>query len=135
MNPKRFSAGLMFLVVLICPLVAAKETDGPILAKVGKLAWEKTRDSLPNRAKLTAPLAAFRAGDALPVEERVRLRIETDKKLAGVRVDVWPGEKEGQIRLRGIVTGAEIRSRIMGIAESTSGVESVVNELAVPEGK
>ena len=135
MNPKRFSAGMMFLVVLICPLVAAKETDGPILAKVGKLAWEKTRDSLPNRAKLTAPLAAFRAGDALPVEERVRLRIETDKKLAGVRVDVWPGEKEGQIRLRGIVTGADIRSRIMGIAESTSGVESVVNELAVPEGK
>ena len=135
MNPKRFSAGMMFLVVLICPLVAAKETDGPILAKVGKLAWERTRDSLPNRAKLMAPLAAFRAGDALPVEERVRLRIETDKKLAGIRIEVWPGEKEGEVRLRGVVPGAESRTRIVGIAESTSGVESVVNELAVPEGK
>ena len=135
MSPKRFSAGLMFLVVLICPLVAAKETDGPILAKVGKLTWERTRDSLPNRAKLTAPLSAFRAGDALPVEERVRLRIETDKKLEGIRIEVWPGDKEGHIRLRGVIPGAEVRSRIIGIAESTSGVESVTNELAVPEGK
>ena len=79
--------------------------------------------------------AAFRAGNALPVEERVRLRIETDKKLAGIRIEVWPGEKEGEVRLRGVVPGAESRTRIVGIAESTSGVESVVNELAVPEGK
>jgi len=135
MNPKRFSAGMMFLVVLICPLVAAKETDGPILAKVGKVAWEKTRDSLPNRAQLTAPLSAFRAGDALPVEERVRLRIETDKRLVGVRIEVWPGEKEGQVKLRGVVPGSDYRTRIAAIAESTSGVDSVLNELAVPEGK
>ena len=135
MNPKRFSAGMMFLVVLICPLVAAKETDGPILARVGKVAWAKAKDGLPDKAKLTGPLAAFRAGDALPVEERVRLRIETDKRLAGVRVEVWPGEKEGQVRLRGTLPGSEWRTRIVGIAESTTGVESVVNELAVPEGK
>ncbi len=135
MNPKRFSAGLMFLVVLICPLVAAKETDGPILAKVGKVAWERARDGLPNRAQLAAPLAALRAGDALPIEERVRFRVDMDQRLAGVRIDVWPGEKVGQVRLRGIVPSVEARTRIMGIAESTTGVESVVNELAVPESK
>lgn len=135
MTPKRFSAGLMFLVVLICPLVMAKESDGPILAKVGKISWEKSRDSLPNRAMFVAPLAAFRAGDALPVEERVRMRVEMDKKLEGIRIDVWPGDKPGQVRLRGTVPGSEWRTRIAGIAESTTGVESVVNELAVPEGK
>lgn len=135
MNPKRFSAGLMFLVVLICPLVMAKESDGPILAKVGKISWEKSRDSLPNRAMIAAPLAAFRAGDALPVEERVRMRVEMDKKLEGIRIDVWPGDKPGQVRLRGTVPGSEWRTRIAAIAESTTGVESVMNELAVPEGK
>lgn len=135
MPNKRFTAGLMFLIVLICPLVAARESDGPILAKVGRTTWDKVRESLPDRAKIAGPLAAFRAGDALPIEERVRLRIETDKPMDGVRVMVVPGDEAGHVRLRGFVPRLELANRAKQIAESTTGVVNVINELAVPEAK
>jgi hypothetical protein len=133
MNPKQFTAGILFLVILISPLVLAKETDGPIISRVSKLAWDKSRESIPARANILAPFAAFRAGDALPVEERVRIRIETDKQLEGIRVEVWPGEKTGVIKLRGVVPGQDWKNRAGSIASSTVGVDTVVNELAIPE--
>jgi hypothetical protein len=135
MGPKRTTAGILFLIVLISPLVLAKESDGPILARVGRKAWEKGRDSIPATLKRATPLAAFRAGDALPVEERVRLRIETDRAMAGIRVDVWPGETDGTVKLRGIVPGLEWKTRAGEIARSTVGVDQVVNELAMTEAK
>jgi ribosomal protein L31E len=135
MSPKRYSAGVIFLIVLISPLVLAKESDGPIIAKVTRKAWETGRESIPNQIKRAAPLAAFRAGDALPVEERVRLRIETDRQMKGIRVEVWPGEQEGTVKLRGIVPGLEWKTRAGEIARSTIGVEQVINELAMTEAK
>lgn len=136
MKSKRFTAGILFLVVLISPLVLAKETDGPILARIGKVAFQKTKEALPPRVNLTAPLSAFRAGDALPIEERVRLRIETDKQMKGIKVEVWPSDqpnKPGEIHLRGIVPDQASKNRAGLIAQSTIGVELVVNELAIPE--
>lgn len=135
MTSKRTTAGLLFLIVVISPLVLARESDGPILARVGKKSWEMARESIPAKIRLSSPLAAFRAGDALPVEERVRLRIETDRQLAGIRVDVMPGEQPGSIRLRGIVPGLEWKTRAGEIARSTTGVDQVQNDLAMTEVK
>jgi osmotically-inducible protein OsmY len=69
------------------------------------------------------------------VEERVRLRIETDRQLAGIRVDVVPGEQPGSVRLRGIVPGLEWKNRAGDIARSTTGVDHVQNDLAMTEVK
>jgi hypothetical protein len=134
MSSKRFTAGILFLVVLVTPLVAAKDTDGQVLMKAGATAWEKMRSALPDKAKLAGPLAALRTGDALPPDERVRVRIQTDTVLTGVEIQVVPGET-GQITLRGIVPSQSHRMRAFDIAKSTTGITQVTDEMAVPEGK
>ncbi|MGL4424495.1 MAG: BON domain-containing protein, partial [Gemmataceae bacterium] len=78
-------------------------------------------------------LAAFRAGDVLPVEERVRLRIQNDKAMAGTDVSVSATATAGEVRLRGIVQNDEQRQRAATLAEATAGVEKVFVELAIPE--
>jgi BON domain len=134
MSSKRFAAGVLFLVVLVAPLVAAKESDGPILLKSGKTAWERIRSSLPEKARLTGPLAAIRTGDALPPDERVRVRLQTDTLLAAIDVQVIPGDG-GQITLRGVMPSTSHRTRAADIAKSTTGITGVTDEMAVPEGK
>jgi hypothetical protein len=134
MSSKRFTAGILFLVVLVTPLVAAKDTDGPILVKTGQTAWEKLRSALPEKARLAGPLAALRTGDALPPDERVRVRLQTDTVLTGVDIQVVPGDA-GQITLRGIVPSQSHRMRAFDIAKSTTGIAGVTDEMAVPEGK
>ncbi|HEY2786585.1 MAG TPA: BON domain-containing protein [Fimbriiglobus sp.] len=134
MSSKRFTAGILFLVVLVAPLVAAKNSDGPILLKTGKTAWERMRNSLPEKARLSGPLAALRAGDALPPDERVRVRLQTDTILCGMDVQVIPGA-DGQITLRGVMPSTGHRTRAADIAKSTTGITGVVDEMAVPEGK
>jgi hypothetical protein len=132
MASKRVLAGLLFLVILVTPLMAAKEEDGPILLKAGRTGWEKLRASLPERARLTGPLAALRTGEALPPDERVRVRLQTDTVLATLDVQVIPGDA-GQVTLRGVVPSQSHRQRAADIAKSTTGITQVTDEMAVPE--
>lgn len=131
---KRFLAVTLFLAVLAGTLALSKASDLDILLKAGRKAKEQVTNTLPEGRKLAGPLAAFRAGDALPIEERVRVRIQTDKAMAGADVSV-ASPTAGEVKLRGIVQTTAQKAKAVELATGTSGVDRVVEELAVPEGK
>jgi osmotically-inducible protein OsmY len=133
MSVKRVAAVLAFGVVLAGTFALGKPTDFDVLARVGKKTAEKVKGAMPEARQVAGPLAAFRAGDALPVEERVRVRIQTDKLMTGADVAVSPTATAGEVKLRGLVQTAGQKRRAVELAEGTAGVEKVIEELAVPE--
>jgi osmotically-inducible protein OsmY len=133
MNLRKSLAVFLFGGVIVGTLVASKAEDAEILANVGRTAAEKVRGGMPDARRVAGPLAAFRAGDALPVEERVRVRIQTDKAMAGTEVLVVATPAAGEVRLKGFVKDAGQRTRALELANGTSGVTNVLNDLAVPE--
>ncbi|QEL13770.1 BON domain-containing protein [Limnoglobus roseus] len=131
----RFLSVSLFLFILVGTLALSRAEDLNILLKAGRKAKEQVGNALPDGQKLAGPLAAFRAGDALPVEERVRVRIQTDKGMTGSEVAVATTDKAGEVRLRGVVQTTGQKQRAVELANLTNGVEKVFEELAVPEGK
>lgn len=131
---KRILAGLLFVLVLAGTLALSKADDLDILARAGRKARAQVTAVMPEGRKLAGPLAAFRAGDALPVEERVRVRIQTDKAMIGADVTVIATATAGEVRLRGTVASGGQKLRAIELANATNGVETVTEELAVPEG-
>jgi hypothetical protein len=130
---KRAVAITIFFSVLAGSLVLSKSTDLEILTRVSKTTTRKVHAALPDARRVAGPLAIFRAGDALPVEERVRVRIQTDKQMDGADVWVVPTETRGEIRLRGIVKNSDQKVRAVELANGTAGVDNVLIELAIPE--
>jgi hypothetical protein len=114
-------------------LAGSKKSDPDTLARVGEVVGQRVKASLPEASKVAGQLAAFRPGDALPVEETVRTRIRADKRMAGAEVMVSAGAAAGEVRLRGVVQNRAQWARAAELAGETAGVEKVVNELAVPE--
>lgn len=132
MSAARILAGVMFVAILAGTFALSEPSDIDTFVRIGRASADHVRKSLPENSKLTGPLAAFHAGDALPIEERVRLRIQTDKDLSGATVTVVPTSTAGQVKLKGLVQTSEQKSRAVDLAERTSGVASVIEELAVP---
>jgi osmotically-inducible protein OsmY len=126
-------AAFMILAALFLLLVGSRfrPSDGDILASVSRLAVEKVRGALPPAEKIAAPVNALRSGLPQRVEDRVRARLEGDKQLSGVEFTV--SADGGAVKLRGVVPNADARKRAVELAETTSGVEKVADELAVPE--
>lgn len=111
----------------------SQRSDADKLAQVGQVVGDKVKASLPDASKVAGPLIAFKPGDALPVEEKVRMRVRTDKAMDGADVTVAAGTEPGEVRLRGVVLNRSQWKRAADLAKETVGVEKVVNELAVPE--
>lgn len=132
MSATRVVATLIFLAILAGTFALSQPSDVDVLTRVGKVSIERVRSGLPEKDQLIAPLAAFHAGDALPIEERVRVRIQMDKDLAGAEVAVVPMPTAGQVKLKGVVNTPQQKSRAVELAERTAGVVSVIEELAVP---
>ena len=121
------------IVVVGGCLAVSKKSDADILARVGTVTAAKVRAVAPDAAVVAGPLAGLKPGNALPVEERVRVRIDSDKLMDGDRIDVLPGGAVGEVKLRGVVRSAAQRQLAAALAEGTVGVTGVVNEIAVPE--
>ncbi len=68
-------------------------------------------------------------GDATP-EARVAVRLHWDKQLVAADIQAT-SSGPGVVRLQGTVADASQQQRAQEIAESTQGVEKVVNDLAV----
>jgi len=130
----RQMAAALILLALFVVLVGSRfsPADGDKLAAVSRLTATKLRDALPTDAALAGPVGAFRRGLPDDPAGRVKARLETDRRLAGLPFTVSAeGEK---VTLRGVVPDAAARKRAVSLAENTVGVAEVVDELAVPAG-
>jgi hyperosmotically inducible protein len=129
---RQFAAGII-LIALFVLLVGTrfKPSDGNKLASVSRIAVGKVRDSLPPAARMAAPLQLLRRGIPERIEDKVKARLEADDRLAGVNFDVSANGNE--VTLRGVLPSLKSRRTAVSIAEHTSGVEKLIDELAVPE--
>jgi hypothetical protein len=130
---KRVLGFVVAIVIVGGALAGSKKSDADTLARVGEVVGHKVKAALPDASRVAGPLAAFKPGDVLPVEETVRMRIHADKKMGGADVTVTPGSAAGEVKLRGLVKDRGQWSRAAELAGETAGVEKVVNEIAVPE--
>jgi hypothetical protein len=132
---KRVVGVLVALAIVGGAVAGSKKSDPDTLARVGEAVGRKAKGSLPEASRVAGPLTAFRLGDRFPVEEQVRIRLQADKNLAGAEVLVAPGQSPGEVRLRGVVVSSQQAQHAVRLAEETVGVQKVINDLAVPEGK
>ena len=98
--------------------------DHDALARIGRRLADRAEERF-NEAKQHLNLAP--SGDSL--ESRVSHRIRWDKSLADVPIDVKA--KGAEIELSGMVSDPILKQRIVDLAESTAGVEKVVDHLQV----
>ncbi|WP_161967440.1 BON domain-containing protein [Fimbriiglobus ruber] len=126
--------GVAVSIAIVGGAVAgSNKSDPDTLARVGEVVGKKVKGALPETSKVVGPFLAFKPGDSLPVEEKVRIRIRADKKMDGADVTVAPGASAGEVKIRGVVANEAQKRLANELAEGTAGVEKVVNEIAVPE--
>ena len=106
--------------------------DADRMVRVGRLSLGKLEGLTgETRAKLSNGWQAVRGSlSDTSLDSRVLTRLRWDKGLAGTAVQVdTPGT--GVVRLQGTVADDQQRRRAVDLAESTQGVEKVVDELTV----
>jgi osmotically-inducible protein OsmY len=104
------------------------------LGRIGRKAAARLEEATGGpRGKLANGWAALRGSlaDTTP-DSRVQLRLRWDKSLAGADVHV-SAPVSGTVRLQGRVANLDQRQRAVGLAETTQGVEKVLDELTVSE--
>jgi osmotically-inducible protein OsmY len=72
-----------------------------------------------------------RSSADLTAAQRVRARITSDRFLAPLKIEVMP--TAGGVRLRGHVGDDVLKRRAIEMAESTVGVDKVVDELEIDQ--
>ncbi len=119
----RFAA-LMFCCVLF--ITGCGRSDGDRLARIGRMVTGKVQSLVPNRTPFNGPLAVP-GGDRIDV--RVKSRLKADKYLATFAIEVIA--EGNNIRLQGSVSEEPLKRRAVELAESTTGVEQVIDELKI----
>lgn len=126
-------AAVLILIALFVLLVGSRfeHSDGDRLVAISRLAVGKIREGLPPGTKMAGPFHAIRKELPEPVEDRVRARLEADRRFGGIEFAVTADGST--VTLRGVVPDAKTRRQAVTLAENTVSVEKVVDELAVPE--
>ena len=124
---------VLILISLFVVLVGTRfhASDGDKLVRIARLAGTKVRAAMPPAVNLATPVDALRKELPTRVDDSVKARLASDKRLSGI--DVTVAAEGSTVKIRGIVPDTKTRKLILSLAENTSGVESVVDELAVPE--
>ena len=122
---------MAFLTIVAGALAGSQKTDAEILTRVGRTAARKVTAVMPDTSALAGPLVALTPPDAMPVADRVRVRIRTDQAMDGATVAV-AATAAGEVTLRGEVLSTAQRLRAVELAQSTTGVTRVVPELSEP---
>ena len=126
-------AAFGILVALFVLLVGSRfqASDGDKLARVSRLVAGKVQAALPPADKLAGPIKAVRGLLPQRLDDRVKARLETDRRFEGVAFAVTSDGTT--VKLGGVVPDAAARKAAVELAATTTGVEKVVDELAVPE--
>jgi len=126
-------AAFLILISLFVVLVGTRfhASDGDKLVAIARLTGVKLRNAMPPAVNLAAPVDALRKELPTRLEDSVKARLVADKRLTGM--DVTVTAEGNTVKVRGVVSDTRTRKIIVSLAENTSGVEQVVDELAVPE--
>jgi hypothetical protein len=118
---------LLIAATLIVACSGCNRSDGDRLARVAGTVTQKIQELLPERTPLTG---SFGLDNSAGLENRVRDRFKFDRYLAPLPIEI--DANDGNIvRLRGAVDDTVLKQRAIEIAESTVGVEKVVDEIVV----
>jgi len=123
-------AVLAFVTVIGGALAGSKQTDAEILTRIGRMTAKRVQAVMPDTSALAGPLVALSPPDLMPVADRVRVRVKTDQVMDGATVAV-AATAAGVVTLRGEVSAAQ-RLKAVELAQTTTGVTGVVNELSEP---
>ena len=125
---------MAFLTIITGALAGSKQTDAEILTRIGRMTAKRVQAVMPDTSALAGPLVALTPPDMMPVADRVRVRIKTEKIMDGATVTVSAATTtagEVTVILRGEVSAAQ-RLKAVELAQTTTGVTGVVNELSEP---
>src|SRR5258708_2817176 len=119
---------LVPLCVLLCAGCVKQDTE--ILARVGRKLGEKAQASTAGLSD-RLPFKIISATDAPPTSlaDQVRQRLALDKNLASLAIDVQAANAE--VTLKGTVDKDDQKRRAVDLAETTLGVEKVVDSLQI----
>lgn len=119
----------LLAVAVVLPLTGCTGEDAELLSRAWRTAGNKVHEATGvARNRLSSSLHSLQ-GDSL--KEHVRNRLLHDKELTGITVEIL--EEEGVVTLDGEVGAEAQKERAVGIAESTVGVEKVVDQLRIRE--
>lgn len=123
------------LVLLLGLAAGCDDQEIDALRRVGDKAMAKVSGLADQaRAKVKLPLpemppAAQIPSPAASLAEQVRCRLKWDRPLADLHLEV---RTEGnKIMLSGLVHGDDQRRRAVALAESTVGVDTVIDQLSI----
>ena len=116
-------------ILLLCPLLIAgcQSNDVDILAKIGQKAGQKLEDNLGFSPEVMAGRMRGPLEDT-GLAGRVRVRLHFDRYLQETKVEISV-PSTGVVRLRATVADVAVRQRILDLTRSTTGVESVIDEM------
>jgi len=116
---------LLFAAISVLGCTGCNRSDGDRLARIGSKVAQKVQDLVPE-----TPLAgSLSLTPSANLEGRVRDRFKNDRYLAPASIEI--SVYEGAVRLKGQVDNAILKRRAVELAESTVGVEKVVDDLIV----
>jgi osmotically-inducible protein OsmY len=126
-------AGSWLLSALVLLPSGCSKRDTERLACVGRRIVQKAEAmSQDTNDRLHTGWQSFRANlDETGLDARVSTRLRWDKTLEDTPIEVFAVPDNG-VELKGSVANLEQRRRAVALAESTVGVERVVDSLAVP---
>jgi len=110
------------LLASLLALTGCQRSDGDRLAGIGRAVTRNAEQLIPNRSPIGSGLTLHVGAD-----QRVRDRFKTDRYLNAQAIEVTA--EGGSVRLKGIVAEQALKLRAVEMAESTIGVEQVVDEL------
>jgi hypothetical protein len=114
------------------PLLAGcKQEDADRLGRVGRLLGQKAEAATAQATgQVVSSWQTLRANaEEANLDDRVRARLRWEKSLAGTAVEVQA--VGGQVRLSGNVANLTQRRRVVELAESTVGVDRVIDQLTI----
>lgn len=130
---RKFLIGTLFVATVGGAFAGGKLSDLDKLTRVGHTVADKLKDAMPETARVAGPIVAIKTGEWMSVDERVRVRLRTEKSLEGANILVIADGNT--VRLRGEVAGAHQTVRAIELAQSTTGVDKVVSEIGVVESR
>jgi hypothetical protein len=118
---------LLFAAFCLLGSSGCNRSDGVRLGKIGVKVADKVQVLLPDHTPFVPPSLGTMSDATL--ESRVRVRFQTDRYLTSLPIEIIV--ELASVRLKGQVDSDVLKQRAVEIAESTVGVEKVVDELLV----